>query len=177
MVSPSGLNRNYLLFHFNGIDSNFQHSQIKLFVNARVNDLVLTLDDKGDETFVGKMFNTKFRSLKKIIVSHYNISKCRFNFDTSYFFNTLPANKAKNKNPVEEYFMAIPGKGFMLLKKYGRPWNSAYSNEEIRYDDREALVFWKINKTLFFKKHGNYHQMNLRSLMKKYAKRFAIIRL
>ena len=135
MVSPSGATGNYLLFHFNGIDSSFLYKQIKLQVNARVSDLVLSLDDKSNEAFVGIMLNTRSRSVKNVILSHYAISQCRFNFDTSYHFNTLAANKTKNENLVEEYFMAVPGKGFMLLKEYGRPWSSTYSIEESRQDD------------------------------------------
>lgn len=48
MVSPSGADGNYLLFHFNGIDSKFLYKQINLPVNARVSELALSLDDESN---------------------------------------------------------------------------------------------------------------------------------
>jgi len=137
MLAPSQRNNNYLLFHFQSFDSNFIQTEIKLPQKPRVQNLSLWLDNERDEVLAGVLLNTNIPTVKKSRIAHYIISQCRVDFDTTYRFNTLAANKTKDENLFEQYFIPVPGKGFMFLKEYGRPNSSAFLNDEVEKADEE----------------------------------------
>src|ERR1700743_1435005 len=43
----------------------------------------------------------------------------KFSFDTSYRLTTLNGRRVRNENIVKENFVAVPGRGFLLLKEKG----------------------------------------------------------
>jgi len=130
MIVPSRMNHNFLLFHFKGIDEDFVYKEIKLSAAASVEEVVLSLDNEKQEAFAGILSRARFPALKNVRVAHYLLADRRFDFDTSFLFNTLTTNKTKNENIFEEYFITVPGKGFMLLKEYGRPISFTIPEEE-----------------------------------------------
>lgn len=143
MVSPSATSHNYSLFHFRGTDKQFFLKDIRLPIKPRIEELALFLDNEKREAMVGILLNTRYSSVKNARVAHYLLSHCRFDFDTSYRFNTLAFNKTTHENLFEQYFMVVPGKGFMLLKEYGRPWTEKYPKEIIskQEDDEDSSIF------------------------------------
>jgi hypothetical protein len=124
MIVSSGTNRNYLLFHFNATSDDFADKEIKLPSGMMVEDAGLYLDNEKQEGFAGILSRVKAPAIKNVRIAHYTLADFRVDFDTSYFLNTLAGKKIKNENIFEEYFMTVPGKGFMFLKEYGRTMSS-----------------------------------------------------
>jgi len=129
MAVSSRTNNNYLFFHFNGTDDAFASKEIKLSMAVSVEEIVLSLNNEKREAFAGILSRIRNPAIKDVRMVHYSLTEERIDFDTSYRFNTL-ANKAKNENIYEEYLLAIPGKGCMMLKEYGRPFLSQFSGEQ-----------------------------------------------
>jgi hypothetical protein len=122
MTVPSGTNHNFVLFHFNGLDEKFVYKEIKLSSSASAEEIILSLDNAKQEASTGILSRIRYESVKNVRIAHYLLPDHRIDFDTSFRFNTL-ANKTKNENLYEEYFMTVPNKGFMLLKEYGKPFS------------------------------------------------------
>ena len=136
MTVPSGTNHNFVLFHFNGSDEKFVYKEIKLSSSASPEEIILSLNNAKQEASTGILSRLRYESVKNVSIAHYLLSDHRIDFDTSFRFNTL-ANKTKNENLYEEYFMTVPNKGFMLLKEYGKPF-SFNETEEKNYERNEA---------------------------------------
>lgn len=133
MVS-SGFSRNYLLFYFNGMDEKFVYKEIKLSSAVAVEDAGLYFDNEKQEGFAGILASARTPAIKNIKMIHYSLNNFRIDFDTSYVLNTLAGKKIKNENIFEEYFMTVPGKGFLLLKEYGRTLSYNEDEELKRHD-------------------------------------------
>jgi hypothetical protein len=124
MIVSSGTNHNYLLVHFSATNDNFTYKEIKLPSGMMVEDAGLYLDNEKQEGFAGILSRVKAPAIKNVRIAHYSLVDFRVDFDTSFFLNTLAGKKIKNENIFEEYFMTVPGKGFMFLKEYGRTMSS-----------------------------------------------------
>ena len=136
MTVPSGTNHNFLLFHFNGLNEKFVYKEIKLSALVSPEEIILSLDNTKQEASTGILSRIRYESVKNVRIAHYLLTDHRIDFDTSFRFNTL-ANKTKNENLYEEYFMTVPNKGFMLLKEYGKQF-SFNDQEETKYERSEA---------------------------------------
>jgi hypothetical protein len=123
MVSPSRTNQNYLLFHFCGTENCLSFTEITLPAGGSPEDLALSLDNDSQEAFVGVLSRMHYTTLKQVRVAHYSLLRQTLDFDSSYRFNTLPAEKTRNANLYKESFTPVPGRGFLLLKEYGRPFS------------------------------------------------------
>ncbi len=134
MLSPSALNGNYLLFNFSAPDNNVFYTKVKIPESSAIEDLSLSLNNETMEAEAGILLSSHSSSIKNVIVLHYIMAQCRFNFDTAYRFNTLAGNKTKDKNLFKEYFMPVPGKGFIFLKEYGRQWLQISTEQEVKSD-------------------------------------------
>jgi hypothetical protein len=90
-------------------------------------------------------------------IVHYLFSQSRFAFDTTYQFSTLAAFKNRQENLFHEYFLPVPGRGFLLLKEHGRPFLSTYMQEM-----QEEIN--KSNLPLYHHKHEytRYNQLLVR---------------
>ncbi len=130
MAVSSRMNNNYLLFHFNGIDEGFVFKEIKLSSAVSVEEIVLSLNNGRQEAFAGLLSRIRNPAIKDVRMIHYSLTERRIDFDTSYRFNTLAPDKAKNENIYEEYLLAVPGKGCMFLKEFGRPFSSKFYEEQ-----------------------------------------------
>jgi hypothetical protein len=137
MIVPSRINRNYLLFHFKETDEGFVYKEIKMPPSATIEEVGLYLNNKKEEVFAGILSRIRAPAIKNVRIARYSLSDCRVDFDTSYFFNTLAGNKIKNENIYEEYFMTVPGRGFMLLKEYGRIYSSDFSEEKLNKENEQ----------------------------------------
>jgi hypothetical protein len=135
MIVPAATNRNFLLFHFKGIDEGFIYKEIKLSSSVVAEEVILSLDNAKRDAFAGILSRTRYQPLKNVRIAHYLLTDHRFDFDTSFRFNTLAYTKTKNENIFEEYFMTVPGKGFMLLKEYGRSFSSPVTETSSKDDD------------------------------------------
>ncbi len=133
MASPSRKNNNYLLFHFCQDDNSFSFKEIVLPEASSMEDLSLSIDNDKGEAFAGILSVFRYNTLKNVQVTHYSLMEQRFDFDSSYRFNTLASGKIKDENLAKESFISVPGMGFMLLKEYGRP--SAQLNLNDDYND------------------------------------------
>lgn len=129
MTAPSNTNRNYLLFHFRGLDETFVYKEIKLPSTA-IEETGLYLNNEKKEGFVGILSRIRVQAIKNVRVASYSLTDCQFVSDTSYSFSTLSATKVRNENIFEEYFMTVPGKGFIFLKEYGRMFSSDIDDED-----------------------------------------------
>lgn len=129
MMVSSATNNNYVLFHFNGTEDP-DCQEIKLAASAAVDDVGLYFDNAKQDGFAGVLSGTRRSAVKNVRIAHYTLDNFHIDFDTSYFFNSLAVNKNRNENIFEEYFLTVPGKGFMFLKEYGRLLPAdAYKNE------------------------------------------------
>ena len=122
MVGPSRVSRNFTLFHScaNGVDHQFREIPVSPFY--KVEDLAMGIDNIKQEMSVGLLSRYMKTSLKNVRIANYSISQGRFDFDTSYRFNTQQRD-IQTKNLSHESFVAVPGGGYMLLKEYGIPFD------------------------------------------------------
>ena len=130
MASPSRTNNNFLLFHFNGRDTTVIYKEIKLPAASTWEEVALSVDNEKGEAFAGVLSIFRYPTLKNVQVNHYSLINHEFDFDSSYRFNTLMAYRLLNENLIHESFIIVPGKGFMLLKEYGRPYANVFDNNE-----------------------------------------------
>ena len=128
MASPSRTSNNFLLFHFCDDDNSFSYKEIQLPSSSQLDDVALSINNEKGEAFAGVLSKFHYPSLKNIQVVHYSMVNQQFDFDSSYRFNTLPGNKLKNENLVQESFLTVPGNGFLLLKEYGRAFTSSFDD-------------------------------------------------
>jgi hypothetical protein len=138
MTSPSRMNYNFLLFHFKGTNDEFSYKEIKLSAAATVEEVILYLDNAKQEASAGILSRIRYQSLKNVRITHYLLTDRKIDFDTSFRFNTLATHKTKNENIYEEYFMSVPGKGFLLLKEYGRPFLFGHGEPGKNHDESET---------------------------------------
>jgi len=141
MASPSRANNNFLLFHFNGRDTAVIYKEIRLPKASTWEDVALSVDNEKGEAFAGVLSIFRYPTLKNVEVVHYSLSKHEVVFDSSYRFNTLMAYRLLNENLIHESFIMVPGKGFMLLKEYGRAYPDAYDNNQYINPGGLELVF------------------------------------
>jgi hypothetical protein len=129
MASPSRNNRNFLLFHFCDTDRALSCKEIELPPTSTVEDMDLSVDNERGEAFAGILSTLDYDVVKHVRVAHYSMAGRDFDFDSSYQVSTLVTGKTKDEFQIKENFIAVPGKGFMLLKEYGRPFEDGYNGD------------------------------------------------
>jgi hypothetical protein len=138
MASTSRTNRNYLLFHIYNDGKSFYYQEIPLSPYYNMEDIAMSIDNAHQGMSVGLISRYRNTSLKNVLVTHYSMTQTRFDFDSSYQFNSL-AGRIKDQNLSNESFISIPGQGYMLFKEAGRqkkpgdqqppdiePWDPVY---------------------------------------------------
>jgi hypothetical protein len=133
MLSPSRVNSNFLLFHFSGVDTAVSCREVMLPGTAIMEDVCLSLDNASGEAVGGILSTFHYSPLKNVQVVHYSMRTRTFSFDSSYRLNTLGGRRIRNDNLVKENFVAVPGRGFLLMKEYGRPYEQ--DMDELNYDE------------------------------------------
>jgi hypothetical protein len=135
MLSASRTDNNYLLFHFNAADTGVSYRGILLPGTAATDDISLTIDNSRGDALAGILSSFHYSTLKNIEVAHYSMVTKSFDFDSSYRLTTLGGGRVRNDNLVKENFMAVPGKGFLLMKEYGRPFDENFIGYETTFDE------------------------------------------
>ena len=123
MASRSRSNNNYLLFHFCANDPALSFKEMNIPEHAQLEDVSLSLNNKSGEAFAGLLCRFKYPTMKSVQVAHYSLIDQAFDFDSSYRFNTLNGITIQRTNLSRERFTAVPGRGFMLMKEYGKSYD------------------------------------------------------
>jgi hypothetical protein len=138
MAFPSRISQNFSLFHAssNGMDNNFREIPVSPYY--KMEDIAMSIDNDQQEMSVGLLSAWANTSLKNVHICNYSMKEGKFDFDSSYRFNTQ-TRSIRDKNLSHESFIAVPGAGYLLLKEYGAPfefyqpvvpvmnsWESAY---------------------------------------------------
>jgi hypothetical protein len=128
-------------------------------------DVGLYIDNENQEAYAGVLSVFRSTTHKNVHVTRYSMEKQAFDFDSAYHFNTLAPEKTKNENLVRENFIALPGKGFMLLKEYGRAFTGWYDSDSDSYNNQwdPALLFAEqasSGNTLFSETADGYTRYN-----------------
>ncbi|MDP4130191.1 MAG: hypothetical protein Q8939_08520 [Bacteroidota bacterium] len=123
MASASIASLNYLLFHIYDDGKSFYYQEIPLSPYYTMEDIAMSIDNEHLDMSVGLLSRYRNTSVKNVQVSHYSMIQNRFDFDSSYQFNSL-AGRLRNQNLSNESFISVPGEGYMLFKEYGRPKDS-----------------------------------------------------
>ncbi|HXB09335.1 MAG TPA: hypothetical protein VNW04_19555 [Puia sp.] len=133
MLSPSRTNSNFLLFHFAAVDSAVTCREVMLPGTSVMEDVCLSVDNATGDAVGGILSTFHYSPLKNVQVVHYSMRSKTFSFDSSYRLNTLGGRRIRNDNLVKENFVAVPGRGFLLMKEYGRAYEREV--EEDVYDE------------------------------------------
>ena len=141
MMSPSRKDHNFLLFHFSGTDTAVVCKSILLPGTSDMEDVCLSIDNYHGEAVAGILSTFHYSTLKNVQVVHYSMEARAFDFDSSYRLTTLGGKRVKNGNVVKESFMAVPGRGFLLMKEYGRPFEMEYDQDAFDEGWDPALLF------------------------------------
>lgn len=141
MTAPSRTNSNFLLFHFSGTDTAVACKEILLPSSSAMEDVDLSINNERGEAVAGILSDFHYSTLKNVQVVHYSMASKSFDFDSSYRLTTLAAGKVRDGNLVKENFIAVPGRGFMLLKEYGRPFENWYDEDEYDQGWDPAFLF------------------------------------
>ncbi len=142
MMIPSVANRNYLLLHFNSDDTIPERREIKFQASPAVEDMGLYIDNKLQEGFAGLMTRARKAGARNVRVVHFSFTGLQVDFDTSYYFNSYITDKSRSKKIFEEYFLVVPGKGFVYMKEYGKQLpNDVYEDPWYRKDESDTGYF------------------------------------
>ncbi len=139
MASLSRISQNFSLFHDCPNGSDFYFREIPLTPFYKMQDIAMSINNEQEEMSVGFLSGYRNTSLKNVQVCNYSMKQGRFDFDSSYHFNTR-ARDTRSKTMSHERFMAVPGGGYLLMKEYGyafdefnkpglpffNPWETAY---------------------------------------------------
>jgi len=120
MAAPSRTSRNFSVFHVCANGSEYQFRELPVSPFYKMEDIAMSIDNDKQEMSVGLLSRYLKTSLKNVQVTNYSIKQGRFDFDTSYRFNTQLRN-IPGRNLSHERFIAVPGGGYLLLKEYGIP--------------------------------------------------------
>ena len=135
MASPSRTNRNLSILHVCPDGREFYFKEISLSPFYQIEDIAMSIDRNNQVISVGLLSSYKSSSLKNVQICNYSIGQGKFEFDSSYHFNTL-SKDLQAKNLSRESFIAVPGGGFLLLKEYGIPY-------ELKKPDIPYLNDWE----------------------------------
>lgn len=137
MLAPARQSNNYILYQFQRVDSSLNQSEIKVSQRAGAQYVSLSVSPNENDVVAGIFFNTGVPAIKKVRTAHYSRAQCRFDFDTAFRFSTATFNKTKEATIFEQYFTPVPGKGFLFIKEYGKPYYAPNPNEAVQLQDAE----------------------------------------
>jgi hypothetical protein len=123
MAFPSRISLNFSIFHAcpNGSDYYFREMPLSPFY--KMEDIAMSINNELQEMSVGLLSGYQKTSMKNVQVCNYSMKQGRFDFDSSYHFNTHVRDN-RSKNLSHESFIAVPEGGYLLLKEYGQYFES-----------------------------------------------------
>jgi hypothetical protein len=119
LASSSRTSRSFSVFHVCANGSEYYIREIPVSPYYKMEDIAMAIDNDRQEMSVGFLSCFSNTTLKNVHVCNYSMREDRFDFDTSYHFNTQ-VRDLRDKNLSHSGFIAVPG-GYMLLKEYGSP--------------------------------------------------------
>jgi len=128
MASPARTSTRFLLQYVRAADAGVLEQDMILPEWSTREDVALSLDDQARDVSLAVLSRIGFSALKQVTVLRYALDKHQAVFDSVYRFSTLLAAQSKTPNLVHEQFLAVPGRGFMLLKEFGRPYPDSYAS-------------------------------------------------
>jgi hypothetical protein len=126
MLAPSRIDGQFILYDFSPESNGFSFCGIKMPEAAQLEDLGLSINNELKKASAGLLSRFYYHAWKIVQVLDYSMENNRFDFDTAYRINTLPGNRFKAENLVKELFVPVPKGGFLLLREYGRSYQSPY---------------------------------------------------
>jgi hypothetical protein len=118
MAFPSRISYNFSLFHACPDGNDYSFKEIPVSPFYKMEDIAMSINNDLQEMSVGVLSGYRNTSIKNVQVYNYSMQQGRFDFDSSYHFNTQ-SRDIRSKNLSHESFTAVPGGGYMLLKEYG----------------------------------------------------------
>ena len=97
-------------------------------------DVCVSIDNSNGDVVAGVLSTFHYAPLKNVEAVHYSMVTKSFSFDSSYRLTTLNGRRVRNDNIVKENFVAVPGRGFLLLKEYGRPFGEDDVTDDDEFD-------------------------------------------
>ena len=117
MLSPSRVNRNYLLFHFSPTDTAVITKEINLPGTAAMEDVCLSLDNSNGDAVAGILSTFHYAPLKNVEVVHYSMATRTFSFDSSYRLSTLAGKRVRNDEYRQGEFCGLFREGFPFVER------------------------------------------------------------
>lgn len=158
MLSSTKVNDGSLLFHFTDTSKRFEMKTIRLPKNSLIQDVCLTLSNERRQVMAGILSQNRSPLAKSVRLLRYSMDTCSVLYDTIYKFNTLAATNTTSKTAYEEYFMAVPGKGFLLLKEYGRAYDDKYSPDDLQ-QDKDSYTNYQAQTTFNKNDYTRYNHL------------------
>jgi hypothetical protein len=159
MLSSARINNGNLLFHFRGDENRFELKELRLPKNATVQDVVLSINNEKREVLAGVLSQYRTALTKTVRMLHYSLDTCKVLYDSAYRFTTVAAKKNTTKTIYEEYFMAVPDKGFLLLKEYGKAYDN-FSDGELTSNDDDGPLSFNTSAKQFYQNKNDYTRYN-----------------
>jgi hypothetical protein len=138
MVAPARLRNSFILCHLKIGGQQLCTNGCGAVATSRIEYCSLSIEERRD-AYVGVLENLT-PSDKRVRIMQYSLSQSRLVNDTSYSFYVPNHFKKQAQYLFEEAFIQIPGKGFMYMKEYGRPYFVAYTGEQVMLDDEQEYA-------------------------------------
>ncbi len=137
MVAPARGRNNLVLCHFKNEDSSFVQMDVQQSRSDVFEFCSLSVQE-GREAYLGILENITPTD-RKLRMMQYSLAEDSLGYDTTYSFN-LPNSFKNQEYQYEEEFIQIPGKGFMYMKEYGRPYYIDGWGEKIMLDNEQGYA-------------------------------------
>jgi hypothetical protein len=121
MVAPSRISCNFSIFHVGPLGSQYYFHEIPLSPFYSMEDIAMSVDNEQQAMSVGLLSSFSNSSLKNVQVFQYSMKEGKIIFDSSFHFNTQ-YRALRSRNLYHEKFVAIPGRGYLLMMEYGKPY-------------------------------------------------------
>jgi hypothetical protein len=122
MAAPSRVSLNFSVFHANSDGTRYNFREIPVNPFYKMEDIAMSIDNIRQEMNVGLLSSYLNTSLKNVQVCRYSMKPGKFDFDSSFRFNTQ-YHDIVHKHLSHESFVSVPGAGFLLMIEYGTPFD------------------------------------------------------
>jgi hypothetical protein len=153
MAYPSRISHNFCVFHAGSNGRNYYFREIPLTPFYRMEDIAMSIDNQQQEMSIGLLSDFPNTSFKNVQIITYSMKLGKFDFDTSFHFNS-EFRDPRRKNLSHESFVAVPGAGYLFMIEYGIPhefenpvlpvfsnWETAYllANYTETFNEKEPV--------------------------------------
>lgn len=118
MAAPSRRSTAFSFLHFCA-DGAFSRHDLQLDPKLSMDDVALCLNDNSEST-IAILSSLRQTTFKQLQIARYTFATARFDFDSTYYFNTLATGEWKNRSLIRERLIGVAGGGYLFCKEYGR---------------------------------------------------------